>query len=174
MTPLSSSGANHVSSVWCPHSSAKSRSSFSLAASASQGALHSLLLLGDFYKNSQSVILSLYFPKNRYSGKKIWGRGDEAGGQGAGSRGEKRRWGDGEMGRIYFKFSFPLPPAPCPLPPAPCPLPPAPCPLPPAPCPLPPAPCPLPPAPCPPAPLPPAPCPLPLLPTSIDAQNPSP
>ncbi len=44
-------------------------------------------------------------------------------GQGAGSRGDKRRWGDGEMGRIYFKFSFlPLPPAPCPLPLPPIPL----------------------------------------------------
>ncbi len=65
---------------------------------------------------------------------------EEAGGQGAGSRGEKRRWGDGEMGRKDILILFP--PAPCPLPP--CPLPPAPCPLPPAPCPLPPAPCPLP------------------------------
>ncbi len=77
------------------------------------------------------------------SGIREFGEVEEAGGQGAGCRGERKigrwgggevgRWGGGEMGRIYFKFSFSLPLflfSPCPLPPAPCPLPPAPCPLP--------------------------------------------
>jgi hypothetical protein len=69
MTPSFSSGVDHVSSVWCPHSGAKSRGSFSLTAGAAQGALHTVLLLGDFYKKSQSVILSLYWQNNRISGK---------------------------------------------------------------------------------------------------------
>lgn len=59
VTPLSSSSANHVSAVWCPHPGAKTRGSFSLTASAAQCSFHTVLLLGDFYKNSQSLIVSL-------------------------------------------------------------------------------------------------------------------
>jgi hypothetical protein len=61
---FSSSGANHISTVWCPHSCPKSRGSFSLAASASQCPLHIFLLLPDFHKKSQSLILPLYRQKN--------------------------------------------------------------------------------------------------------------
>jgi hypothetical protein len=59
VTALFSSGANHVSAVWRPHPGAKTRGSFSLTASSAQCSFHTVLLLGDFYKNSQSLILSL-------------------------------------------------------------------------------------------------------------------
>jgi hypothetical protein len=59
MASFFSPSADHVSAVWCPHSGAKTRGSFSLTASAAQGSLHTSLLLGDFYKNSQSDIVSL-------------------------------------------------------------------------------------------------------------------
>jgi hypothetical protein len=68
MPSLSSSSANHVSAVWCPHSGAKSRCSFSLTASAAQGSLHTVLLLGDFHKKSQSDILPLYRQQKHISG----------------------------------------------------------------------------------------------------------
>jgi hypothetical protein len=59
ITSLFSPSPDHVSTIWCPHSGAKPRGSFSLAASAAQRSLHTLVLLGDFYKKSQSNILSL-------------------------------------------------------------------------------------------------------------------
>ncbi len=73
MTPLSSSCANYVSSIRCPHPRTKSRSSFSLTASATQSSLHTVLLLGDFYKKSQSRILSDF---------RAWGNGHWALGNG--------------------------------------------------------------------------------------------
>jgi hypothetical protein len=63
MTTSFSPGSDHVSSGWCLHSGTKTRSSFSLTASAAQGSLHTLLLLGDFYKKLQSAIVSLQEPK---------------------------------------------------------------------------------------------------------------
>jgi hypothetical protein len=68
MTTFSSSGANHVSTVWCPHSGTKTRGSFSLTTSAAQCPLHSVLLLDDFYKKSESLILPLFRQYKHISG----------------------------------------------------------------------------------------------------------
>jgi hypothetical protein len=67
-TTFSSSGANHVSTFWCPHSGTKPRGSFSLTTSAAQCPLHTFLLLADFYKKSQSLMLLLLRQSKHISG----------------------------------------------------------------------------------------------------------
>lgn len=78
MTAFLSSGANDISAIWCPHSGAKPRSPFPLTVSTAQRSLHTVLLLGDAYKKSQSLILSLLQIKVRDSGKWLRVNGQES------------------------------------------------------------------------------------------------
>jgi hypothetical protein len=100
MTSPFSSSPDHISSGWCLHPSPKTRSSFSFTASAAQGSLHSLLLLGDFYKKLQSLSISLPDLKMIFIFKGTGNRGQGAGSTGAGSTGAP------EQGEALKRLNF--------------------------------------------------------------------